>query len=145
MDALPERDLEVKEIHSVPSTSQTDIGQAIRLALAAFPSGVSRRIVLFSDGNETLGNALDEAAIAKSNNVAVDVVPLGQELVGRLRRRIRGRPLADGVFLAVDQHLPFSGEDVVVLLCVFVLVVIGVLAPLQGMPGEGPEVLQTGG
>jgi len=80
LDALPVPDLEVKDIHSVPSTSHTDIAQATRLALAAFPAGVSRRIVLFSDGNETLGNAVDEAAIAKSNNVAIDVVPLGQEL-----------------------------------------------------------------
>src|SRR5262249_47388794 len=54
----------------------TDIGAAIKLALASFPEGTAKRIVLLSDGNENLGNAEEQARIAKLNGVQIDVVPL---------------------------------------------------------------------
>lgn len=54
----------------------TDIGAAIKLALASFPEGTARRIVLVSDGNENLGNAEEQAALAKQNGVQIDVVAL---------------------------------------------------------------------
>jgi uncharacterized membrane protein len=54
----------------------TDIGAAIKLALASFPEGTGKRIVLLSDGNENLGNALEQARIARLNGAQIDVVPL---------------------------------------------------------------------
>ena len=54
----------------------TDIAAAIKLALASFPEGTGKRIVLISDGNENLGNAEEQARIAKLNGVQIDVVPL---------------------------------------------------------------------
>lgn len=66
------------KIASTPVTSYTDIGRALRLALAAFPEGSSRRVVLLSDGNENLGNAVEEAALAIAAGVPVDVVPIRQ-------------------------------------------------------------------
>jgi hypothetical protein len=54
----------------------TDIGAAIKLALASFPENTSKRIVLMSDGNENLGNAEEQARLAKLNDVQIDVVPL---------------------------------------------------------------------
>jgi uncharacterized membrane protein len=57
-------------------TNYTDIGAAIKLALASFPEGSSKRIVLLSDGNENLGNAEEQARLAKLNNVQIDVVTL---------------------------------------------------------------------
>jgi uncharacterized membrane protein len=56
----------------------TDIAAAIKLAMASFPEGTGKRIVLFSDGNENLGNAEEQANLAKQNGVQVDVVPLGE-------------------------------------------------------------------
>jgi uncharacterized membrane protein len=56
--------------------SYTDIGAAIKLALASFPEGTNKRIILLSDGNENLGNALEQAQLAKQNGVQIDVVPL---------------------------------------------------------------------
>jgi uncharacterized membrane protein len=52
----------------------TDIGGAIKLALASFPEGSSKRIVLISDGNENLGNAEEQARLAKLNGIQIDVV-----------------------------------------------------------------------
>ena len=54
----------------------TDIAAALRLALASFPQGSARRILLLSDGNENRGNALAEAQTAELNGVPVDVVPI---------------------------------------------------------------------
>ncbi|MBI3192688.1 MAG: VWA domain-containing protein, partial [Pedosphaera parvula] len=46
-----------------------------------------RRIVVFSDGNETLGNALDDVKSARAEGIEVDVVPL--QTGGRQEVRIR--------------------------------------------------------
>jgi uncharacterized membrane protein len=54
----------------------TDIAAAIKLALASFPEGAGKRIVLISDGNENLGNAEEQARIAERNGAQIDVVPL---------------------------------------------------------------------
>lgn len=64
------------KILTVPPTEFTDIAAAIRLALAALPEGTRKRLVVLSDGNENLGDALAEVNVARSNQVAVDVVPL---------------------------------------------------------------------
>ncbi|HEV3142672.1 MAG TPA: VWA domain-containing protein [Gemmataceae bacterium] len=54
----------------------TDLGAAIKLALASFPEASSKRIVLLSDGNENLGNAEEQARLAKLNNIQIDTVTL---------------------------------------------------------------------
>ncbi|MBI5366530.1 MAG: VWA domain-containing protein, partial [Planctomycetes bacterium] len=61
---------------SVVQTKLTDIAAALRLALAAFPEGVQKRIVLVSDGNENKGTALDEAENARVNGARIDCLPL---------------------------------------------------------------------
>jgi uncharacterized membrane protein len=56
----------------------TDIAAAIKLAMASFPEDTGKRIVLISDGNENLGNAEDQASLAKQNGVQIDVIPLAE-------------------------------------------------------------------
>ncbi|HEV3204594.1 MAG TPA: VWA domain-containing protein [Gemmataceae bacterium] len=68
--------LNFTEVTSPIDNTYTDIGGAIKLALASFPEGTGKRIVLLSDGNENLGNAEEQARIAKNNGVQIDVVPL---------------------------------------------------------------------
>jgi uncharacterized membrane protein len=70
--------LNFTEVTSTIDNSYTDIGAAIKLALASFPEGTGKRIVLVSDGNENLGNAEEQARIAKTNGVQIDVVPLAE-------------------------------------------------------------------
>src|SRR5439155_8005768 len=65
-----------REIGSTIDNNYTDIGAAIKLALASFPEGTAKRIVLMSDGNENMGNAEEQAKLAKHNGVQIDVVPL---------------------------------------------------------------------
>lgn len=68
--------LELREIRSFVGGEQTDLAAAMRLAMAAFPQGYMRRMVIYSDGNETRGSALEEARMAQAAGIAVDVVPL---------------------------------------------------------------------
>jgi hypothetical protein len=72
---VPRVNLEDESFSSV-DTTYTDIAAAIKLALASFPEGTAKRMVLVSDGNENLGNAEEQARIAKQNGVQIDVVPL---------------------------------------------------------------------
>ena len=54
----------------------TDIAAALKLALASFPEGTSKRIVLVSDGNENLGRAEEQANRALQNKIPIDTLAL---------------------------------------------------------------------
>ncbi len=72
VDALP-----VDERMAGPiDGNYTDIAAALKLALASFPEGTGKRVVLFSDGNENLGLSEEQADLAKKNNVQIDTVAL---------------------------------------------------------------------
>jgi Mg-chelatase subunit ChlD len=78
-DALVERAMQPGSalglVTSAPVTTQTDLGEAIRLGLALFPSGAARRMVILSDGAQTTGDALKAAEFAAAAGVQVVVVP----------------------------------------------------------------------
>jgi Mg-chelatase subunit ChlD len=67
--------------HAAPDRTATDIASALRLAMGLFPDGFARRIVLLSDGNETEGDSLAVAQVAKSEGIPIDVVPLSTRRV----------------------------------------------------------------
>ncbi len=77
IDRLPNEKLELKEIYAVVDTQRSDLASAIRLATAAFPETGQKRIVLMSDGNENIGDAMAAVAGARSQGATVDVVPMG--------------------------------------------------------------------
>jgi uncharacterized membrane protein len=68
--------LNFTDVTSTIDSYYTDIAAAMKLALASFPEGTAKRIVLISDGNENLGNAEAQARMAKKNDAQIDVVPL---------------------------------------------------------------------
>lgn len=63
-------------IESQIDPEYTDLGAAIKLALATFPEDTARRIVILSDGNENRGNAIEQAIAAKDLGVQIDALPL---------------------------------------------------------------------
>jgi len=67
------------KILAVVGTERTDIGGALRLGTAAFPETGQKRLVLLSDGNENLGDAMTAILQARPLGVTVDVIPLGTE------------------------------------------------------------------
>lgn len=64
------------KIMSQIDNTYTDVAGAMKLALASFPEGSGKRIVLISDGNENIGQAEEPARLAKQNGVQVDVVKI---------------------------------------------------------------------
>ena len=68
--------LETNRIQTVINSERTDIAGAIRLGTAAFPETGQKRLVLFSDGNENIGDAIQAVMAAKPLNVTLDVVKL---------------------------------------------------------------------
>lgn len=76
VEIAPTRLQNLPNFSAAPDRSATDIASALRLAMALFPDGYSRRIVLLSDGNETHGDATSVASVAHTEAVTIDVVPL---------------------------------------------------------------------
>jgi uncharacterized membrane protein len=70
---------ELPAVQSVIDESRTDIGAAIRLATAAFPETGQKRIVLLTDGNENLGDALPALRSSLPLDVSLDVYPMGTQ------------------------------------------------------------------
>lgn len=54
----------------------TNLAAALRLAQATFPEGTARRIVVLTDGNENLGDGLDQARVLAESGIGIDVVPI---------------------------------------------------------------------
>jgi uncharacterized membrane protein len=73
----PNPAVKVEKIQAVVNTERTDLGAAIRLGTAGFPETGQKRLVIFSDGNENLGDAMAALRAARSLGVTVDVVPRG--------------------------------------------------------------------
>lgn len=82
-DAQVERNLsdarELGTLRAAPQTGNTDIASAIRLALALFPADAAQRIVIFSDGQQTLGDAEAQAQLASASGVEISYVPITRE------------------------------------------------------------------
>ncbi|HEY7311088.1 MAG TPA: VWA domain-containing protein [Gemmataceae bacterium] len=64
------------ELPAATDGNYTDIAAALKLAMASFADDTGKRIVLISDGNENLGNAEEQARLAKTLGVEIDVLPL---------------------------------------------------------------------
>ncbi len=79
--------LRLEQVRSYVGGEQTDIAAAIRLAMAAFPQGHMKRMLVYSDGNETAGTALEEIKLARAAGIQVNVAPLdiGQAAEVRVR------------------------------------------------------------
>jgi Ca-activated chloride channel homolog len=67
----------LEKIQAVVGTERTDLAAAIRLGTAAFPENGQKRLVLMTDGNENMGDAMSAVLAGKRLGVTVDVVSLG--------------------------------------------------------------------
>ncbi len=77
IDTSPNEKVGDQKIQAVVGSERTDIASAIRLGTAAFPETGQKRLVLLSDGNENVGDALAAVLAARPLGVTVDVIPLG--------------------------------------------------------------------
>jgi uncharacterized membrane protein len=70
-------DPQKEKIFAVVGTDRTDLAGAVRLGTAAFPETGQKRLVVLSDGNENIGDALNAVLSAKPLGVTIDVIPMG--------------------------------------------------------------------
>ncbi len=63
-------------IETMPDPEYTNLASAMKLAQASFPEDAAKRVVIVSDGNENLGNALDQARAMAEAGISIDVVPI---------------------------------------------------------------------
>jgi len=77
IESMPRKEpLDLESFVTLIEPEATNMAAAIRLAVAAFPEGVGKRIVILSDGNENRESVLEDVRVARSQGVTVDVVPI---------------------------------------------------------------------
>jgi uncharacterized membrane protein len=77
--ARPERNSIVPGLSHPGETDATDLAGGVRQALSLLPTDTARRLLLVSDGNENVGNLLEEASAAAAAGIPIDVLPLTYE------------------------------------------------------------------
>ena len=114
IESSPNAAVDLQKIQAVVGTERTDLAGAIRLATAAFPETGQKRLVLLSDGNENVGDAMAAVLAAKPLGVTVDVVPMGVTRVNdvsvqRLQvppKLKKGQSFEVKIFVQADQPTP---------------------------------------
>jgi len=111
IEFLPNPIVELSKVQAVVGTERSDLAGAIRLGLAALPETGQKRLVVASDGNENIGDALTAAIAARQLGATVDVLPLGAERGGDVSiqrvqapsRLKRGQPFEVKIFAQSDR------------------------------------------
>ena len=111
IDRMPNEAISLEKVEAVVDTQRSDLASAIRLGTAAFAETGQKRIVLMSDGNENIGDAMSAVASAKSQGVSVDVVPLGvtrgnDVFVQKVQvptKLKKGQPFEAKIFIQADE------------------------------------------
>jgi len=73
--------LDLSQLGANPITLNTDLAEAMRLGLALFPADAAKRMVILSDGVQTVGDAESAARLAQATNVQIDYVPFTSEII----------------------------------------------------------------
>ncbi|MBX3728722.1 MAG: VWA domain-containing protein [Candidatus Sumerlaeia bacterium] len=131
---------------SVVGTARTDISSALRLALSAFPRNRLKRIVLFSDGNENSGSALEIARMARNSAVPIDVVPMRYDQRGDVQidklivpaQTARDAPFDLKVYMSSENQTSTTGR-----LRVYEDDTLIVDQPVTVEPGRNPPLVLT--
>ena len=111
IDRMPNEAINLEKVEAVVDTQRSDIAAAIRLATAAFAETGQKRLVLMSDGNENIGDAMAAVTSAKLQGVTVDVVSLGVSrgsdvFVQKLQvptKLKKGQPFEAKIFIQADE------------------------------------------
>lgn len=81
-------------IESLVDREYSDLAGALKLAQASFPHDTAKRIVVITDGNENIGNALEQARGLVDADIGIDVVPV--------RTAVRGDVAVEKISLPPD-------------------------------------------
>lgn len=77
VEAEPRQGFAFHGVESRPNEHQSDLASGLRLGTALLPADRTRRLVLLSDGEQTLGDAAAQALQVADEDLEVSVVPVG--------------------------------------------------------------------
>src|SRR5215831_6862775 len=115
IETTPNAAVDVQKIQAIIGTERTDLASAIRLGTAAFPENGQKRLVLLTDGNENIGDAISAVLTANQQlGVSVDVLPLGTSRANDVSvqkvqippKRKKGQAFEAKIFVQADQAQP---------------------------------------
>lgn len=72
-------DVQLPKVESLLDPEFTNLSNAMQRAMAMFPHDAAKRIVLVTDGNQNIGDALEEARAIANAGVSIDVMPVPLE------------------------------------------------------------------
>lgn len=89
-DVAPERAFNTlteapPNLRSQVLTGNTNIAEAIQTAIAIFPADARRRIIILSDGQETIGDAEAKARLAEAAGIEISYVPFFRQQMADVR------------------------------------------------------------
>ncbi|MEW4561227.1 VWA domain-containing protein [Bremerella sp. JC770] len=67
------------KMETIIDPQQTNLEAALKLAQAAFPVDAAKRVVIVTDGKQTLGNAMPAARALSQAGIGIDVVPISDQ------------------------------------------------------------------
>src|SRR5581483_2906329 len=68
--------IDFSKFQSTPDTQYTDLSAGLRLAAPIMPGNIERHIVLLTDGQQNLGDAIQEAQLLQQQGIRLDIIPL---------------------------------------------------------------------
>ncbi len=84
----------VSQLETRVDREHTNLAAAMKMAQASFPEDAAKRIVIISDGNENIGDAMELARMMNEAGVGIDVIPV--------RYPIRGDVAVEKIVLPPD-------------------------------------------
>jgi hypothetical protein len=86
------------DLHADPDPGDSDLGDALALALKKMPDAGPRRIVLISAGVDRVGDARHQLTRLRAEGIQIDVLPLGDDVRGlALLEEMRAQTETDGL------------------------------------------------
>jgi len=124
-----------------PGAAATDIGSAVRFALAALPPGQAERLALLSDGRATTGDAEGALGLALARGVPIDTV----EIAPAARRDVLVRAIDLPRTARVGERIPvrITLRSTYAANATLTVSVDGVPASVERTLPAGDTVLQT--
>ena len=67
---------QMARVETIVDREHTNLAGALKLAQASFPHDTAKRIVIITDGNQNIGDALEQARALADAGIGIDVVPI---------------------------------------------------------------------
>jgi uncharacterized membrane protein/Mg-chelatase subunit ChlD len=71
-----DEDQQMPRVETTVDREHTNLAGAMKLAQASFPHDTAKRVVIISDGNQNVGDAIEQARALAEAGIGIDVVPI---------------------------------------------------------------------